>query len=156
MSDLSRAIFLDKPYRLSTVYTRVHCNNPPQCTECTLIRGQKSFKLSNSMTCNEFLAEKVCKILLHFHKLLFYLFWVQYGLYHRLWGTTVQSCPKCHTAKYKCESEDEQQEFLKQSRIRETKNLSTDADSSTAAKKLLSIFFLSFPAAAAKGLLKKK
>ena len=47
--------------------------------------------------------------------------------------------------------------FYKKSRIRETKHLSTDVDSSTAAKKLLSIF-LSFPAAiaaaAAKGLLR--
>ena len=33
------------------------------------------------------------------------------------------------------------------SRIRETPTLSTDADSSTAAKKLLSIFLLSLPAA---------
>ena len=49
----------------------------------------------------------------------------------------------------------------KKSRIRETKQLSTDADSSTAAKKLLSIFKKkSLPAAiaadAAKGLLRKK
>ena len=40
----------------------------------------------------------------------------------------------------------------KKSRIRETKNLLTDADSSTDAKKLLSIFFVPLPAAVAKGL----
>ena len=48
----------------------------------------------------------------------------------------------------------------KKSRIRVTKHLSTDADSSTAAKKLLSIFFKFLPAAiaadAAKGLLRRK
>ena len=48
--------------------------------------------------------------------------------------------------------------LCKKSRIQETKHLLTDADSITAAKKLLSIFFPSLPAAigsaAAKGLLR--
>ena len=67
-------------------------------------RGQKSLKMSNSMTwsdhnctrvfCNGFVAEQVCKILQYFHELLFYLFWVKYTLQHRLWCTSVQSRPK--------------------------------------------------------------
>ena len=95
--------------------------SPRKILHCLLpARGQKSLKLHDlvwpilydkrGVFCNDFLAGKMLNILWNFHNLFFYLFWVQYSLYHRLWGTTFQSRPNSHTAKCNSESEDEQQE----------------------------------------------